>query len=312
MTAFFQKTRKKSYDLFSGYSHYMPGIKGTVGLILLLLAGNLMGSAVVFLFGIFFSADDALTYGPLLAYPVMFIPPMAYASFMSRRNELFDTGYALDSNNFGKAGGWLMAIMVSVATLAVGFLMDPVNAALPKMPESLEKILENMVSDGPLWVSLLSVSVMAPFFEEWLCRGMILRGLLRKMHPVWAMVISSFCFALIHLNPWQGIPAFVLGMLFAYVYYKTGSLKLTMLMHCVNNTFAVIVGQIDSLKDVDFMFQIMDRWQYISLLAASLVIIVLFVDIVWKNIPMKSPEGNMDIITTEDMDTPDSRQSGTL
>ena len=143
---------------------------------------------------------------------------------MSRRNELFDTGYALDSNNFGKAGGWLMAIMVSVATLAVGFLMDPVNAALPKMPESLEKILENMVSDGPLWVSLLSVSVMAPFFEEWLCRGMILRGLLRKMHPVWAMVISSFCFALIHLNPWQGIPAFVLGMLFAYVYYKTGSL----------------------------------------------------------------------------------------
>ena len=277
MTAFFQKTRKKSYDLFSGYSHYVPGIKGTVGLILLLLAGNLMGSAVVFLFGIFFSAD----------------------SFMSRRNELFDTGYALDSNNFGKAGGWLMAIMVSVATLAVGFLMDPVNAALPKMPESLEKILENMVSDGPLWVSLLSVSVMAPFFEEWLCRGMILRGLLRKMHPVWAMVISSFCFALIHLNPWQGIPAFVLGMLFAYVYYKTGSLKLTMLMHCVNNTFA-------------FMFQIMDRWQYISLLAASLVIIVLFVDIVWKNIPMKSPEGNMDIITTEDMDTPDSRQSGTL
>ena len=65
MTAFFQKTRKKSYDLFSGYSHYVPGIKGTVGLILLLLAGNLMGSAVVFLFGIFFSADDVLTYGLL-------------------------------------------------------------------------------------------------------------------------------------------------------------------------------------------------------------------------------------------------------
>ena len=242
MSTFFQKTRKKSYDLFSGYSHYVPGIMGTAGLILLLLAGTLMGSAVVMLFH------------------VMFIPPMAYASFMSRRNELFDTGYALDSNNFGKAGGWLMTIMVSVATLAVGFLMDPVNAALPKMPESLEKVMENMVSDGPVWVSLLSVSVMAPFFEEWLCRGMILRGLLQKMHPVWAMVISSFCFALIHLNPWQGIPAFVLGMLFAYVYYKTGSLKLTMLMHCVNNTFAVIAGQIDSLRDVDFMSSCSRLW----------------------------------------------------
>lgn len=308
MSTFFQKTRKKSYDLFSGYSHYVPGIMGTAGLILLLLAGTLMGSAVVMLFQLFFGNDAAMTYGQLLAYPVMFIPPMAYASFMSRRNELFDTGYALDSNNFGKAGGWLMTIMVSVATLAVGFLMDPVNAALPKMPESLEKVMENMVSDGPVWVSLLSVSVMAPFFEEWLCRGMILRGLLQKMHPVWAMVISSFCFALIHLNPWQGIPAFVLGMLFAYVYYKTGSLKLTMLMHCVNNTFAVIAGQIDSLRDVDFMFQIMDRWQYISLLAASLVIIVLFVDIVWKNIPMKSPEGNIDVISVEDLAAPGDRK----
>ena len=49
------------------------------------------------------------------------------------------------------------------------------------------------------------------------------------------------------------------------------------------------------------MFQIMDRWQYISLLAASLVIIVLFVDIVWKNIPMKSPEGNIDVISVEDL-----------
>lgn len=187
-----------------------------------------------------------------------------------------------------------MAIMVSVATLAAGFLMDPVNAVMLPMPEYLEQLLKELVSDCPVWVSLLSVSVMAPFFEEWLCRGMILRGLLHRIRPVWAMVISALCFALIHFNPWQGIPAFVLGMLFAYVYYKTGSLKLTMLMHCVNNTFAVIAGQMDSLKDVDFYFQIMEKWQYVSLLAASLIIIVIFVDIVWKNIPMQSRKGNMD------------------
>ena len=294
MSAFFQKTRKRSCDLFSGYSYYLPGIGGTIVLILLLLAGSLMGSAVVALFQMFFPAEDATAYGELLAYPVMFIPPMAYASYKSRRNELFDTGYALDSNNFGRAGGWLMAIMVSVATLAAGFLMDPVNAVMPPMPEYLEQLLKELVSDCPVWVSLLSVSVMAPFFEEWLCRGMILRGLLHRIRPVWAMVISALCFALIHFNPWQGIPAFVLGMLFAYVYYKTGSLKLTMLMHCVNNTFAVIAGQMDSLKDVDFYFQIMEKWQYVSLLAASLIIIVIFVDIVWKNIPMQSRKGNMD------------------
>ena len=83
MSAFFQKTRKKSYDLFSGYSHYVPGIMGTAGLILLLMAGFLMGNAVVMLFQMFFGNDAAMTYGHLLAYPVMFIPPMAYARRMA-------------------------------------------------------------------------------------------------------------------------------------------------------------------------------------------------------------------------------------
>lgn len=301
MSAFFQKTRKRSYDLFSGYQYYIPGIKGTIALILLLLAGTLVGSAFTALFTLFFGADASNTYATLIAYPAMFIPPMIYASWKSRRNELFDTGYALDSNNFGKAGGWLMAIMASVATLAAGFLMDPINAAMPPMPEYLEKALESLVADSPVWVSLLSVSVLAPVFEEWLCRGMILRGLLQKMHPAWAMLISAFCFAVIHLNPWQAIPAFVLGMLFAYVYYKTGSLKLTMLMHCFNNTFAVICGQIDGVRDIESFSMIMEDWQYISLLACSLILIVIFIDIVWKNIPMTSEKGNIDVIGNEDL-----------
>lgn len=299
--SFFRKTRKKSYDLFSSYSWYIPGIGGSIGLILLLLAGSLIGSAVTSLITIFTDTQTAGTYGMLISYPVMFIPAMVYASYMSRRNELFDTGYALDSSNFGRLGGWKTAVMAAVATVAASVLMDPVNAAMPPMPEYLERLFESIISDSPVWVSLLSVSVLAPLFEEWLCRGMILRGLLQKISPVWAMVISALCFAVIHLNPWQALPAFVLGMLFAYVYYKTGSLKTTMLMHCVNNTFAVITGQIDSFKDVDFFFQVMERWQYISLLACCLVIIVLFVDILWKNIPMSSEKGNVDKVEAEDL-----------
>lgn len=299
--SFFRKTRTRSYDLFSSYAWYVPGIGGAIGLILLLIAGSFIGSAVTALITIFTDAGTAGTYGMLVSYPVMFIPAMAYASYMSRRNELFDTGYALDSSNFGRLGGWKTAVMAAVATIAASVLMDPLNAAMPPMPEQLEKLFDSLISDSPIWVSLLSVSVLAPFFEEWLCRGMILRGLLQKINPVWAMVISALCFAVIHLNPWQALPAFVLGMLFAYVYYKTGSLKLTMLMHCANNTFAVITGQTDTLKDVDFLFQIMDRWQYIALLACCLVIIVLFVDILWKNIPMSSAKGNIDAVEAEDL-----------
>ncbi len=116
------------------------------------------------------------------------------------------------------------------------------------MPEGLEASFQQMLQNSPLWVTVVSTVIFAPIFEEWLCRGMVLRGLMQKVHPAWAMIISSVFFAFIHLNPWQAIPAFVLGMLFAYVYYMTGSLKLTMLMHAVNNGASVLMSQTQVAK----------------------------------------------------------------
>ena len=140
-----------------------------------------------------------------------------------------------------------------------------------------------MLTGTPLWATLLSVSVFAPVFEEWLCRGLVLRGLLHRMKPGWAMVISSAFFAVIHMNPWQALPAFALGMLFAYVYYKTGSLKLTMLMHCTNNTFAALIGQNEKFREINSYSEIMELWQYVTLVAAGLFIIIVFILILRKN-----------------------------
>ena len=138
--------------------------------------------------------------------------------------------------------------MAAVVTLAGSMITDPVVSALPPMPEWLEASFEQMLQNSPLWVTVVSTVIFAPIFEEWLCRGMVLRGLMQKVHPAWAMIISSVFFAFIHLNPWQAIPAFVLGMLFAYVYYMTGSLKLTMLMHAVNNGASVLMSQTQVAK----------------------------------------------------------------
>jgi membrane protease YdiL (CAAX protease family) len=178
----------------------------------------------------------------------------------------------LDSNNFGRLGGWKMGLIVSVATMATAFITEPVSTLLPEMPEVLKQALEQ-VTEGPLWVSLLSVSVFAPLFEEWLCRGLVLRGLLRKMNPFGAILISAAFFAVLHMNPWQAIPAFVLGVLFGYVYYKTGSLKLTMLMHCVNNTMAVVLSRIPSLSEAETLMEVMSPWAYAGVYAACVVFV---------------------------------------
>ena len=299
-----QKRRHvRSFNIFAGHAFYTPAIKGMFVLLLLLLAGALIGSMITALLTLIYGASFATEYGTLVSYPIMFIPPMMYAGYKSRSNAVFEQGYALDSKHFGKNGGWICALMCTAAVLAAAFMTDFLNAQMPPMPEWLEEALTSM-TQGTLWINLLCVSVFAPLFEEWLCRGMVLRGLLnakkadgsRRMAPGWAIVISALFFAVIHANPWQAIPAFILGCLFGYIYYKTGSLKLTMLMHCVNNTFAVICGQIESLQEMDSWLDVLAPKQYWVIFAGCALLLILIVR-EFSKIPLQSPAGNCDPVS---------------
>ena len=255
-----------SYDLFSNYAHYLPDVGGMFLLFGLFLLGALLGKVIIIGLGLV-SLEFAAVYGTVIVYPVMFIPPLLYASAQSRRNEFFDKGYALDSSNFGKLGGFKLALIVSVATLAVAFMTDSLTRILPETPQWFEDAME-VIMDAPVWITLLSVSVFAPLFEEWLCRGIVLRGLFQKMKPGAAIAVSAAFFAVLHMNPWQAVPAFILGVLFGYVYYRTGSLKLTMLMHCVNNTFAVIFSKIPAFAEAECFLDVMRPWTYVCIFIA--------------------------------------------
>lgn len=293
--AFFKRHQGRgSYDLFSNYSYYLPGIGGMFGLFALFILGSLLGSLISGAFVLAMGSSAATTqYSMLISYPVSFIPPLLYASAMSRRNEYFETGYALDSNNFGQRGGFWMGLIVSIVTIATAFVAEPVSAMLPEMPEYLKDALE-LLTKGPLWVSLISVSIFAPLFEEWLCRGLVLRGLLKHMNPTGAILTSAAFFAVLHMNPWQAIPAFILGVLFGYVYYRTGSLKLTMLMHCVNNTFSVIFTRIPAFEEAETFMDILSPWAYVCIFIASVLMIASAV-IILRGIPVKDEKmGNCD------------------
>ena len=287
---FFKRhSRRGSYDLFSTYDYFVPEISDLIWIFVLFLAGMFLGGMITAALTFLASTEFATTYGLVIMYPVQFIPAMLYASAKSRRNEGFEKGYALDSNNFGGRKGWSMALIVSAMAVAGAFVIEPMTMLLPEMSEVMKAAMK-VLMDGPIWIVLISVSVFAPFFEEWLCRGIILRGLLRKVKPVWAIVISALIFGLIHGNLWQAIPAFIIGVILGYVYYKTGSLKLTMLMHCVNNTLSVIVSRTPGLEDVEFFAEVMSPWAYVVVVIAFAVVLASGL-VIMKSIPLK--EGNL-------------------
>ena len=275
MSSFFRGHRRRgSYDLFSSYNHFVPGWGDSLALAGLFMLGSIIGGSIMAGLKATVGQSLASEYGILIIYPVTFIPAMLYASVRSRLNEHRIDAAPLDKRLCGIKDSSLIVLACILATIATAYIVEPIGKLLPEMPQDMKDIMEQLLNGMPLWATLLCVSVFAPFFEELLCRGFILRGLLHKTSPLVAIGVSALFFALIHGNVWQAIPAFTLGALFGYVYYKTGSLKLTILMHCVNNTLAACVSKVPQFKDAETFMDVLSPWAYWSIYAACILILL--------------------------------------
>lgn len=161
----------------------------------------------------------------------------------------------------------------------------------------------NEIGTGPFWSSLLNTAILAAIFEEWLYRGIVLRGLLTKMSPAWAIVISALFFAFVHMNPWQGLNCFLLGLLMGYVYYKTGSLLLTMLMHLVNNGAATIIELFPALNEADYFGDIIPLPLYAVLFILAVVVLVACLMAI-RRIQLEQKRGNIDEVAPRNQTEP--------
>ena len=144
----------------------------------------------------------------------------------------------ITSYNFTDSSSKIIGLVI-IATVAipVGITLPLVN--LLPMPEFVQKIFFEFGERKGLF-TFIAIVVAAPIFEELIFRGIILDGLLRKYSPVKSIIISSLMFGLVHLNPWQFISAFILGLFSGWVYYKTGKLALSVVVHLVNNLIAFV------------------------------------------------------------------------
>ena len=291
----------RNYNLYANHAWYVPGVGGLFALLAWFLLGNLLGSLVMLIAIKFMPALEPYTM--LIVYPLSFLPAMVFAASQSQKNSLFEPGYKLNSSNFGPFKGWQLALITVALTFATMVAADVPNYWNVKLTNALgmeelfnqfKGIMESMTG-GPFWSSFLLVAIFAPIFEEWLCRGMVLRGLLTKMKPCWAIVVSALFFALIHLNPWQALNAFIIGVVMGVVYYRTGSLLLTMLIHFVNNGSAVIVTQFTDLSDTDFWIDVIPLSTYIAVYVAGVAILAACI---WAfcRIPLQQERGNIDAV----------------
>lgn len=113
---------------------------------------------------------------------------------------------------------------------------------------------QNTVADYAMDTNLLKILVMvilAPLLEEYVCRKQIIDRT-RQYGEKLAVFLSALTFGLLHQNLFQFFYAFALGLVFAYIYTRTGRLRYTVLLHSIVNFLGSVVAPwILSLVDMD-------------------------------------------------------------
>ncbi len=134
---------------------------------------------------------------------------------------------------FGLTGFFLASITSSILCSLVDFKIPEwyVKAITPKSP------LE-------LGVALLVIWGLVGFCEEIFFRGLIQGYFSQWKGAKFSILASSTFFAVAHLTPelWvKAVPAFVVGLLYGFLYEKTKSVTPPALAHAINDSMAILM-----------------------------------------------------------------------
>ena len=138
-----------------------------------------------------------------------------------------------------------------VGGLTIGLVGQFIVSALqalnfPVFLGSLEIISAAILdTDGPSYmVVFLSLAIVAPVGEELLFRGYLWAVLRKVLSPMWTLALTTIAFALFHMEPIHILGLLPTALYLGWLRMRTGSIKLCIFVHAVNNGFAVILGRL--------------------------------------------------------------------
>jgi len=164
-----------------------------------------------------------------------------------------------DRLNFIRFNNWsvlgfskTLGLCIAVVVVALGFNYIYAEYIIPGVDLQADlRALFAAIPDTAFNAALLfvMVAILAPLLEELLFRGLLQNALKNKMPAFAAIGLSAAIFALAHVNYlapqiefYIFPPIFVLGAAFGYLYHVTGSLRVCILLHVINNSAAMLLS----------------------------------------------------------------------
>lgn len=166
-----------------------------------------------------------------------------------------------------KFNRWIFFIIIAVVALnfTIAYLNNSiVNSFLPSVPSPLDAsqgIFYEPSTNAELCVffvlEILSTAIVPAFCEEYLFRGAILTNLL-PFGKSTAIFASAFLFGFMHQNPVQMLYTMLMGIVIGYIYVKTKSIWVCIILHGVNNFITVLEEYLPKLTNIEWIALLID------------------------------------------------------
>ena len=267
---------------------FKKNLKESTGLrifiyLIALLVCSLVGAAVT----MFLMGDiTQMKIGQGISSAMIFIaPPMILYAF-TRHQPMRELGFRKPNS------AWLLLIGVVLMLVSLpltnlltswnekmnfGAAFESLEALLQQLEETAGDLTERMLqvdSFGGLLFNLLVIALIPAIGEELTFRGVLQQALTRRCTVHVAVILSAFIFSFIHFQFYGFLPRMFLGLLLGYLFYYSGSLWTSILMHFVNNGAAVVVAYLDYKGLIDVDIDHFGATSNVWLLGASLVVTV--------------------------------------
>ena len=141
--------------------------------------------------------------------------------------------------------GWvkttLSAIAVIAFILAFSYVYQTYIVPGIELQGEMRRLLAAIPdTTGNTILLFFAIAILAPVVEELVFRGLLQTSLMNYMNPYLAIGLASVIFGAIHFQFYAFPVLAVLGAAFGYLYYVTGSLRVNIVAHVLNNAFALL------------------------------------------------------------------------
>ncbi|QTN30036.1 CPBP family intramembrane metalloprotease [Rhodoferax sp. AJA081-3] len=140
-------------------------------------------------------------------------------------------------------------LLIPLTVLLDLVLIDSLEAVFPVSAWEQQAFSNMLAATLP---AVVATCVIAPIVEEMLFRGILLRSFLEQYPRGVAIGFSALYFGAAHLNIYQFLLAFLLGLLLGWLYERSSSLVPCIALHAaVNGSVVLLETSKDSVTSLD-------------------------------------------------------------